>query len=92
MFRNRDRGLSNTFTGSSRSGIRPIMGNYRIVLKVNLKICKHFEQRFSLHRNGEQTCLPELLLVSYFHYVFDYFSKNRYGSAVFIFFKRQMQD
>ena len=34
----------------------PIMENYRIVLNVNLKNCKHFEQSFSLHTNGEQTC------------------------------------
>jgi len=40
------------------------MENYCIVLKVNLQNCKHFEQRFSLQPNGEQTSLPELFLVS----------------------------
>src|SRR6218665_1558720 len=67
MFRNRDRGLSNTLYwffevwNSVYSGALPHYSEGK-----SKKYCKHFEQCFSLHTNGEQTCLglPELLLVS----------------------------
>src|SRR6218665_1099257 len=67
MFRNRDRGLSNTLYwffevwNNAYNGALPHYSEGK-----SKKNCKHFEQRFSLHTNGEQTCLglPELLLIS----------------------------
>ena len=65
MFRNRDRGLSNTLYwfvevwNKAYNGELPHCSEGK-----SKKNCRHFEQRFSLYTNGEQTCLPELLLLS----------------------------
>ena len=65
MFKNRDRGLSNTLYWFFEVRNRAYMENYVIVLRVKLKInSEHFKQRFSVHSNREQTCLSEILLIS----------------------------
>jgi len=62
------------------------MKNYRIVLKVNLKKLQTLRTvLFASHKQGKDMPTWTIASIWDFHFVFDYFSKNRYGSAVFIF-------